>query len=246
MPAVGNTVGSFIDEFKQLHIKKKDIKKKMKKTNSYILSTTEKSILMGSLLGDACLQKRGISSFRYRVSQSLKQKSYVEWKYAKLKRLCQTTQPPKEVTDKKGFVTVEFYTSSGDYLKDYFELFYKQSPKKNFVKTITPELIEKMPMDPILLAVWFMDDGSTRNDCYAGQLATQSFSLEENVLLKDYLKKWGLDCNISKHTKKSGQYYLYIPSTSFSKFVEIIEPTVREIPEMVYKLNEVRLPGVQK
>lgn len=212
------------------------------KTNFYNLSTTEKSLLIGSLLGDACLQKRGANSYRFKVSQSLQQKSYVEWKYSKLKRLCQTTQPPKEVTNKKGFVTVEFYTSSGEYLKEYSELFYKQSEKNRFVKKITPELIEKMPMDPLLLGVWYMDDGSARNDCYAGNLATQSFSLEENLLLKYYLTKWDIDCNISKHTEKSGQYYLYLPSKSFSKFVEIIEPTVREIPDMVYKLNEVRKP----
>jgi hypothetical protein len=212
------------------------------KTTFYSLSTTEKSLLIGSLLGDACLQKRGVNSYRYRVSQSIQQKSYVEWKYANLKRLCQTTKPPTEVTNKKGFVTVDFYTSSGEYLKEYFELFYKQSETGRFVKKITPELIEKLPMDPLLLGVWYMDDGSARNDCYAGNLATQSFSLEENLLLKDYLKKWDLYCNISKHTKTSGQYYLYLPTQSFSKFVEIIEPTVREIPDMVYKLNEVRKP----
>jgi hypothetical protein len=212
------------------------------KTNLSYLSTTERSVLIGSLLGDGCLQKRGLNSYRYRVSQSLEQKSYVEWKYAKLKRLCPTTQPPKQVTDKKGFVTVEFYTSSGEYLKDSFELFYKQSPTGKFVKTITPELIEKMPMDPLLLSVWYMDDGSARNDCYAGNLATHSFSLQENHLLQDDLKKWGIDSNISKHSKRSGQYYLYIPSRCFPRFVEIIEPTVREIPSMVYKLNEVRKP----
>ena len=209
------------------------------------LSNIERAILIGSLLGDGTLIKRGANSFRYRVSHSIKQKSYVEWKYEKLKRLCQTTQPPKEVTDKKKYVTVEFYTSSGEYLKEYYDLFYKERSaplleEGKFVKTITPELIEKLPMDPILLAVWFMDDGSARDDCYAGNIATQCFSLDENHLLQEYLKKWGIGSNISKHTEASGQYYLYIPSKSFGKLIEIIEPIVREIPAMVYKLNEVR------
>lgn len=221
-----------------------------KKTELSPLSNTERAILIGSLLGDGTLIKRGASSFRYRVSQSIKQKSYVEWKYEKLKRLCPTTQPPKTVTDNKTYITVEFYTSSGDYLKEYYYLFYKPSittlptgeEKVIFIKQITPELIEKLPMDPILLAVWFMDDGSVRNDCYAGNIATQCFSLEENKLLQEYFKKWGIDCNISKHTEASGQYYLYIPRKSFGKLIEIIEPIVREIPDMVYKLNEVHKP----
>ncbi len=214
------------------------------KTDLISLSDTERAILMGSILGDGTLQKRGLNSFRHRVSHSISQKSYVEWKYGKLTRLCQTTQPPKEVTNKKGYVSVEFDTSSGDYLKELFDLFYKKSSSDKFVKTITPELIEKLPLDPILLAVWFMDDGSARNDCYAGNLATQCFSLEEHHLLKDYLKKWDLDCNIVKHSnkKKKKTYYLYLPRKSFPKFVSIIESTVKEIPDMIYKLNEDRKP----
>ncbi len=208
------------------------------KTDLKPLSDMERAILMGSILGDGTLQKRGEKSFRHRVSHSIFQKSYVEWKYTKLNRLCQTTQPPKEVTTKKGFVSVEFYTASGDFLKEFFELFYKELPTGNFVKTITPELIEKLPLDPILLAVWFMDDGSARSDCYAANLATQCFSLEEHHLLKDYLKKWDINCNIVKHSKKSGQYYLYIPRQAFPRLVEIIEPTVSEIPDMVYKLKK--------
>jgi hypothetical protein len=222
------------------------------KTDLISLSDTERAILMGSLLGDGTLQKRGLNSFRHRVSHSISQKSYVEWKYEKLNRLCQTTQPPKEVTNTKGYVSVEFYTSSGEYLKELFELFYKKSSfsasKKaetksdKFLKTITPELIENLPLDPILLAVWFMDDGSARNDCYAGNLATQCFSLEEHHLLKDYFQKWDLDCNIVKHSTQKQTYYLYFPRRSFPKLVSIIESTVKEIPDMIYKLNEDRKP----
>ena len=213
-----------------------------KKTELSALSNTERAILIGSLLGDGTLTQRGLNSFRYRVAHGIKQKSYVEWKYEKLRRLCQTTQPPKEVTDIKKDVTVEFYTSSGEYLKEYYDLFYKPNLENKFVKTITPEFIEKLPMDPIVLAVWFMDDGSVRDDCYAGNIATQRFSLDEHHLLQEYLKKWGIGSNTPKHTAASGQYYLYIPSKSFGKFIEIIEPIVREIPAMVYKLHEVRKP----
>jgi hypothetical protein len=206
----------------------------------------EKAILMGSLLGDGMLQKRGISSFRYRASQGIKQEEYLNWKYGQLKRLCTTTQPPKKVTDKKGFVTVEFYSSSGNYLKEYFDLFYKESAGSlgkagsSYVKKITGELIDELPMQPEVLAVWFMDDGSVRGDSYAANLATQCFSKKENQLLQGYLKKWGINSSISRHTKLSDQYYLYIGSGNFQKLVEIIEPIVKEVPSMEYKLNEAR------
>jgi len=210
-------------------------------TSMITFSETEKAVLMGSLLGDSTLQKRGENSFRYQVAHGIQQREYVMWKYSKLSRLCQTTQPPREITNRRGQVSCEFYTSSGLYLKDLYDLFYKQDlqNRNRFIKTITPELILQLPMNPIVLAVLFMDDGSVRNDCYAGKIATQCFSLEENNLLKDYLKKWGVDINIVRHTQASGQYYISIPSRSFPKLVEIIEPTVREVPVMVYKLNEV-------
>jgi len=186
-----------------------------------------------------------VESFRYRVSHGIAQKQYVLWKHNKLSRLCQTTQPPKEVKDKKGIVSVEFYTSSGAYLQELFNLFYRPSPLdgEKFLKTITPELIDKLPLDPILLAVLFMDDGSVRNDCYAGKLATQCYSLLEQNLLKDYLKeKWKIETNIVRHTQKSGQYYLSIPKKGFSCLIELIEPIVKEIPCMAYKCNEVNKP----
>lgn len=231
------------------------------KNNLAPLSDRERAVLIGCLLGDGTLQKRGTSSFRYRVSQSIKQEEYVNWKYQQLKRLCATTQPPRKVEDNKGLVTVEFYTSSGPYLQKLYELFYRETLVQNkmnrngpgqeatdydyvptkFIKKITPELIENLPLDPVFLAVWFMDDGSVRNDCYAGNIATQCFSLEEHHLLQNYFRKtWGIECNISRHSQKSGQYYLYLPSKSFTKFVQLIESTVREIPSMVYKLNEDR------
>jgi hypothetical protein len=143
-------------------------------------------------------------------------------------------------------VTVSFYSSSGDYLKDCFDSFYKESPgglgkgRGSYVKKITRELIEQLPMQPEVLAVWFMDVGSVRDDCYAGNLATQCFSLEENHLLQNYLKKWDIDSNISRHTKTNDQYYLYISSRSFPKLVELIEPIIKEVPSMKYKLNEDR------
>lgn len=217
------------------------------KTNISNLFDVEKSILIGSLLGDGTLQKRGINSFRFRIAHGKDQEDYVAWKYMKLQRLCQTTQPPKLKINNKDLTTVEFYTSSGEYLKEFFDLFYKPSTNNSngevqWLKKITSELLEKYPLDSIILSVWFMDDGSVRNDCYSGKLATQCFSLDEQHLLRDYLAQSGINCNIVKHTEKSGQYYLSIPSKSFSKLVEIIEPTVKEIPCMRYKLNEKRNP----
>jgi hypothetical protein len=196
----------------------------------------ELALIMGTLLGDAHLNKRG-ESYRVKIAHGIDQKAYVLWKREKLARLCTTTQPPKEVTDNKGYKTVYFYTSSGKQYKEIFHLFYKKKGDK-FVKTITPELIERLSMHPMVLAAFFMDDGSVRNDCYAGKLHTQCFSFEENQLLCSYLKKWGIEGNVVFHKESEDQYYIGLPAETFGTLVKIIEPIVNQIPDMIYKLND--------
>jgi len=111
-----------------------------------------------------------------------------------------------------------------------------------YVKTITQNLIDKLPMHPIVLAAFFMDDGSVRNDCYSGKFATQGFSLEENHLLSQYFKKWNINTKVVAHVKSQNQYYLTVPAATFGTLVEIIEPIVREVPSMYYKLNDINKP----
>lgn len=209
----------------------------------------EKCLIMGTLLGDAHMQKRG-NSYRLKIAHCIEHKAYVLWKYEKLKRLCPTTKAPKIVMDNKGNKTVEFYTSSSIMYKEIYNLFYKQIPtpsnnpnnKGRFVKCITPELIQNLPVDALLLATFFMDDGSVRNDCYAGKLATQGFTKAESHLLAQYLKKYDIGSQVVVHSKNKKQYYLTIPAKSFGVLVKHIEPIVNEIPIMLYKLNATHKP----
>ncbi len=201
------------------------------------LTTIESAIIYGTLLGDGTIVKRG-NSYRLKIDHGIDQKDYVQWKHQKLQRLCQTTQPPKITKDKRGFEGVEFYTTSGLYLKPYHDLFYKKAASGRYEKRITQELIDSLPMNPYVLAAVFMDDGSVRNDCYAGKLAFQGYPREDIELFVQYLNKWGIQASIARHTVKSGQYYLNLNAATFGNLVKIIEPIVREIPSLQYKLNE--------
>lgn len=202
--------------------------------NNDVMTDDDRALIMGTLLGDAHIQKRK-NSFRLKIEHGIDQKSYVFWKHKKLAKFCETTQAPKIVTSRR---TVVFYTTSGKWLEEIYDLFYKEDSNGRFVKKITPELVEKLPMNPILLSVFFMDDGSVRNDCYAGKLGTQGFSKDENHLLCSYLKKWDVECKVVAHQKSKNQYYITIPAKSFVNLVKHIELIVRENPEMIYKLND--------
>lgn len=102
------------------------------------LTGDEESIVKATLMGDASLVRRG-NSFRVKIDHGIDQKSYVNWKREKLARLCPTTQPPKEVTDKRGFVGVEFYTSSSSIYAPIHDLLFVKQPNGRYKKTLTPE-----------------------------------------------------------------------------------------------------------
>lgn len=191
---------------------------------------------MGGLLGDSTLGMHG-NGYRIKITHSAQQKTYVEWKYKKLIRFCRTTQPPKEYVEKKKYKTVSFQTTSDARLKDIHRLFY--SDKK---KVITKELISAMPRDPMLLAVWYMYDGSTRTDANSGRIASQGFTYEENELLCGYIHEFGIKAHLNVHNEKKGQYTIVLPAETFSDFANLIKPIVSEIPEMMYKLGSRNIP----
>nr|YP_009367458.1 putative LAGLIDADG homing endonuclease [Sarcinofilum mucosum]YP_009367481.1 putative LAGLIDADG homing endonuclease [Sarcinofilum mucosum]ARK14449.1 putative LAGLIDADG homing endonuclease [Sarcinofilum mucosum]ARK14451.1 putative LAGLIDADG homing endonuclease [Sarcinofilum mucosum] len=229
--------------------------------DTLILSKEEEAVFLGNLLGDGHIQKRG-NSYRTKIQHSIHQKEYVLWKYEKLKRLCDKNHLPKAVTTKNS--TQEnflFYLNSGLYLEKYHSLFYKpyfwkagapdivqntpSSPqnKIRYQKVITQALIEALPRDPLLLAVWFLDDGSCRQDVFSGRIATQSFTLEEQHLLQDYLKQgFGINTQLVLHNRIKRQYYISIPSSKnqFANFVDLIKPVVEKIPDLKYKIKNPR------
>lgn len=199
------------------------------------MTDLEKSVIMGTLLGDGHLNKRG-KSVRLKIEHGVDQEDLVWWKYEKLKRLCPNTQPPHIAVSKKGFKSILFYTSSSRLLEEMHQLYYKKHGER-YKKVITSELIDQLSLDPIVLAVWYMDDGSIRNDCYSGKIATQGFSLEENHLLSQYLLKKNIETNVVKHKEAKGQYYLTVPARSFQIFINEVEAYLSEVPSMVHKLS---------
>ena len=110
-------------------------------------------------------------------------------------------------------------------------------------RKIVPPNIEQLLIDPIALAIWYLDDGTKRN-YNACRFATQSFSLEENKLLQSTLERnFNLTIKIEEWWNKktnNKMYGLSIPSAnkSFLTFKDIVYNFVKtEIPSMLYKLE---------
>lgn len=104
-------------------------------------------------------------------------------------------------------------------------------------KMVTPEFLSLV--EPLALAIWFMDDGTLVKSRKRGggqpryALYTQSFGLEGNRLLVDFLQdRFDIE---SKIYKDGTLNYLTLGVDSARTFKEIISPFV--VPSMYYKLD---------
>lgn len=193
------------------------------------LTERQKAIILGAILGDASMENRWKNP-RIKSAQGKNQKDYLFWKYQELRSI--TSSVPRfirELDKRNGNVyeSWHFATKADPELMNYWEIFYPNGKK------VIPNNISEMFVNPLSLAVWFMDDGYKRNDCNAFRLNTDAFTFTEQRLLQTVLNR-----NFSIQTalhKKGKAWNIYIPETSADRFVEIVRPYI--IPSMSYKIT---------
>lgn len=185
------------------------------------------SVLIGSLLGDACLSRNG-KAYRVRFDHSQSACEYALWKQQLLTDFA-TPLRTVSVYDKrtgKVYYHVRFDTRTLPEFGWYAQRFLDQSRK------VVPPDIETL-MTELALAVWYMDDGHRRRDCNALRINTHAFTLPEIERLKQMLEcRFGVHSTI--HLVVRNQRVLYIPSSSAKRFCELIRVYVP--PCMGYKL----------
>ena len=194
-----------------------------------VFTKKQRDVLIGLLLGDGCLEllPKGDSA-RLRLEYTGKQKGYIDWLYAMFRRW--VINPPKRKITKafnKSFEKYWFTTVSSPILKKYFDLFYHDHRK------IVPTAIDTL-LTPIGLAIWFMDDGSTKSKESKGRiLCTHAFSQQEVLLLCTVLKeKFFLEV---KPRKQKDGTEIYISGHSLVQLKKTIGKYI--VPSMRYKLS---------
>jgi hypothetical protein len=119
----------------------------------------------------------------------------------------------------------KFYTISHSEITEYRKIFYRGSKK------IIPAKIDNYLKDSLSLAVWFMDDGASKEEVRAYTISTHSFSKGDNKKLIQCLRK-RFNLNVHLHWDGKGNR-LYIPVKEAPKFENLILPYI--IPSMKYK-----------
>lgn len=209
--------------------------------NNLVFNKEQEQILLGSLLGDGCINLSKTNYFRYRYSEkhSFKQEAYLLWKNSYLNFKLDYNN--EECRIRKSNLSFKYYK----------ELFYPTGKK-----IVTRGILNKLEL--LGLAIWYCDDGSYNYKGKSIEISTQSFGLNGNKIIQRWFKeKWRINSKITikrfkkKETfisgikiknHKSFYYYLRFNVENTKKFIELIKPYVMQIPSMIYKigLDEVR------
>lgn len=194
------------------------------------LTPRVKSILIGLILSDAWLQKRGNWNSRIGFKQSIINFPYLWYIYNELAYLCSgLPMSAKTILRGKIFNSVYLQTRQLESLNEIFNLFYLTINEKA-VKSVKQELF--FYMDYMVLAHWIMGDGSKRAKGLV--LCTDNFSLQEVVLLVNILIiKYDINPTIQKAKNK---FRIYINEKSLMKIKPFIQPYF--VDHFLYKINQ--------
>ncbi len=191
------------------------------------LSAYQKTVAVGTILGDACLSSNWSSTnYRLQIRQSKIQEAYVLWKYEVFKDFVLT--PPQHDARTQ---SVWFRTISHPDISELHKRFYRDGKK------VIPTDIAELVGNSLTMAIWFMDDGnilrSATQRVRGYHLNTQSFTTDENLTLcKAIEKRWAVTCSIQLN---HGYPRLYIGSKYHKVFADIVRPHI--LPILQYKIG---------
>jgi hypothetical protein len=184
------------------------------------LTPTQHAVLVGSLLGDGTLRKQqGKRNALLEVNHSFESKDYVDWKRQHFRQFVLT--PPKARRGNGERVAYRFTTRSLPVFTSFHCWFYEAGKKR---------IPSDLELDPLALAVWFMDDGSKSRDAW--YLNTQQFSDAEQAFLRKLLRNtFGLE---SAANRDKDYFRTRISTESTRRMEQIIGPYL--LPCFRYKL----------
>jgi hypothetical protein len=199
------------------------------------MNDLQKSVLIAALLGDGCLQRDKAKNYFFKFDQ--KAIDYVNLIYSIFSPFVGT--PPLARFVRGKLHSFWFRTFRVPFFKHYADIFYTEIPGTKTPVRKVPTHIHQL-LNPVVLAFWYMDDGSQnegRTGCY---LHTECFEYHEVVLLQQALGSvFGFETGIhTDRKKKTGKVYykLYICEKSVRPFVDLISPYVH--PCIQYRLRK--------
>lgn len=187
------------------------------------LSDIQKSIMIGSMLGDGSIRKEKRSSYSFRLSHCKEQKEYSDWKTKFFQGSIYTR------SDGAVLFSSEASQAFLPYYEDYYEFGRKCVVPNNVV------------LDPISIAVWFQDDGylvGNSNEPKAVEFSTHRFDIDSVKTLSNCLLKRCINNSIREVSPNQ-----FVISCTVEGTANLIREIGKYIhPTMQYKVPEYLRP----
>lgn len=192
------------------------------------LLTSERQVLLGSLLGDGRLNlgKRYINAYYFEV-HSIRQRKYLEWKAPFLKKFHAKIGEHTATSRGKTYSKCHLWTRVSPYLTQLHSELYP-----NGRKIVLPSVLSEL--NPLGLAIWFCDDGSYRYRNKSACLCTDGYDFSSQVVIQSWLQKiWGISSNV---VKSGPNYRIDCSPIAAKKLINLIAPHIPNC--MRYKVGE--------
>lgn len=177
------------------------------------LTSIQNEVIIGSLLGDGSITKTNYNA-SFQEGHCEKQLDYLIWKQEVLKPF--STSINKIYKSKvikingKCFQDhskkVPYYrmiTHASPIFTELNKKWYLRDGNDNYILNKKGERIKIIPLDlkltPLTLAIWFYDDGCWQPQTRSVEIATQSFSKEENEFLLNKIKNFKIEAYINSN-----------------------------------------------
>ena len=194
-------------------------------------NSSEKSILIGMIIGDGWVnfnRKTSYISFYHTPSQE----EYLKFKAELLKELDIYGTIKYSPKTKSNYPKWKYWSKSYRKINLYRLMYsFRNTPEKRRKRIILKML---NCLDELGIALWFMDDGYNDHKRNLINLATQSFTLEENqIIQKWFLNKWNIEFKIYRRKDK----YFLVTYKDAKKFKELVKPFIEKLECMRYKIT---------
>jgi hypothetical protein len=194
-------------------------------------NSSEKSILIGMIIGDGWInfnRKTSYISFYH----SPKQEEYIRFKALLLEELDIFGTINYSPKTKSNYPKWKYWSKSDRRINLYRLMYaFRNTPEKRR-KRIIPKMLNYL--DELGIALWFMDDGYNDPKRQLINLATQSFTYEENqIIQKWFSNKWKIEFNIYRRKDK----YFLVTYKDAKKFKNLVKPFIEKLECMNYKIT---------
>ncbi len=200
-------------------------------------SKEQKKLLIALLIGDGTIS----SNYVFKLSHSVEQREYLEWKVQLLNKYGIKNNGIKEYISSCGYNKGKEVLYSQMSLHSTIKALRRSvyTPKKSFTRNLLNWLDEQG------LAIWFMDDGfininesEQRHGSVQRNIRISTCVDEETctMIIQYFKEKWGIE--FRPFLEKSKLFSIATKTNKDSdKFIEIIKPYVEQVPSLLYKIR---------